>query len=62
MVANDIEENMWAIEYILRKEMHMTTEDINSALFTKILYFLDRMKKENDAMQEQYDSISSKMH
>lgn len=42
----------WDIEYILRKELGITTFDLDNMSVEKMRYFLDKIKRENEEMQK----------
>jgi hypothetical protein len=52
LLANDREEKIYAVKYILRREFHMSTEDIMNTEYTELLYYIDRFIKEQEAIKQ----------
>ena len=61
VVANDMEENMWATEYVLRRDLHITSSELESMPLVKVMYFVDKLKKEAEALEAMQKSQSFSM-
>ncbi len=61
VIANDLEESMWATEYVLRRDLHITSFELDSMPLVKVKYFIDRLKKEAEALEAMQKSQSFSM-
>ena len=51
VVANDLEEKLWGVEYILRRDLGVSYNELADMPLVKTLYFIDRLKKEAEAIE-----------